>query len=73
MEDVRGTIGIGLEEEVRALSKERRQELLKEAALPVEIPPEHALAIKANLSISWNKLRTLQRDEKLHKLIILHN
>ena len=59
--EVRESLGMGLEEEVRVLSKERRQELLKEVALPLEIPPEHTLAMKATLSISWNKLRTLRR------------
>lgn len=68
LEDARGTLGIGLEEEVQALTRERRQELLKAVALPVEIPPEHALAIKANLSISWNKLRTLRRYDNTHEL-----
>jgi len=63
---VRGTLGIGLEDEVQALTRERRQELLKAVALPVEIPPEHALAIKVNLSISWNKLCTLRRYDNTH-------
>ena len=57
--EARESLGVCLEEEVRALSRESRQELLIETALPIEIPPEHTLAMKANLSISWNKLRTL--------------
>ena len=50
-----------LVDEVKALPKAARQDLLNEASLPLEIPADHALAMKANLSISWNKLRTLRR------------
>ena len=61
LREVRGALAVDLVEEVRALPKARRQELLSEAGLPLEIPSNHALAIKANLAISWNKLRTLRR------------
>ena len=61
IKEVRGALAVDLVEEVRALPKARRHELLAEAGLPLEIPSNHALAIKANLSISWNKLRTLRR------------
>ncbi len=54
-------LGVGLEEELKALPKKERQKLLEGVALPIQIPPDHCLAIKANLSISWNKLRTLRR------------
>jgi len=57
--DAQGTLSTGLQEEVQALTTERRQDPLKEVALPVGIPPEHALAIQVNLSISWNELCTL--------------
>ena len=60
--DVREGIGLNLEEEIRALPKERRQKLLKDS-LPVQIqlPVDHSLAMKSNLSISWSKLRKLRR------------
>jgi len=58
---LRDHLGVGLEQELRALPMGERQELLKEVALPIQIPPDHCLAMKANLSISWNKLRTLRR------------
>ena len=32
----------------------------QEVTLPIEIPLDHSLAIKANLSISWNKHHTLR-------------
>ena len=52
---LRDHLGVGLEQELRALPMGERQELLKEVALPIQIPPDHCL------SISWNKLRTLRR------------
>ena len=39
---------------MKALSKEDRRVLLQEAALPIVVTTEHALAMKATLSISWN-------------------
>ena len=60
VEVARSTIGIDLEDEVKALPKQERQKLLQDA-LPLEIPPEHALAMKTSLGISWTKLRTLRR------------
>lgn len=47
--------------ELQTLSKERRTEILKEAHLPVEIPVEHGLAMKASLQIPWNKMRAVRR------------
>ena len=58
---MRDTLGVGLEEELKVLSNSERQQLLQEACLPIEIPAYHSLAMKANLSISWNKLHTLRR------------
>ena len=59
--EVREALSVDLGEEVRALPLSMRKELLAEAGLPIEIPANHALAMKANLSISWNKLRVLRR------------
>ena len=50
-----------LQSEVRCLSKEERQELLRGAGLPVVIPADHALALKADLSLPWAKLRTVRQ------------
>ena len=50
--ELRSSVGVGLQEEMRALPLEERQALLQEAALPVQIPTEHTLAMKATLSIS---------------------
>lgn len=47
--------------EIRCLSKEERQQLLHGAGLPVVIPTDHALAMKADLSLSWEKLRVIRR------------
>ena len=47
--------------EIRCLSREERQQLLHKADLPVVIPTDHALAMKADLCLSWNKLRIIRR------------
>ena len=47
--------------EIKSLSKAEREDLLQQACLPIVIPPEHALAMKADLGIPWNKLRILRR------------
>ena len=52
---------VDLGEELRALPRKERGYLLKGATLPIEIPPEHSLAMKGNLALSWNKLRSLRR------------
>lgn len=56
-----GDVASQLASEVKSLSKEEREELLREAQLPVVIPTDHALAIKADLCLPWNKLRVLRR------------
>ena len=56
-----GEVGIQIKNEIKRMNKKEREDLLKEARLPIEIPTEHALAIKADLAISWNKLRTVRR------------
>ena len=50
-----------LEDEVKAIPKETRTALPKDMALPIKIPTEHSLALKATTTVSWNKLRTLTR------------
>ena len=61
VQSLRDALGVSIEDEVNTLSKGEREQLLKDIALPVAIPLDHSLAIKSNLSISWNKLRTLRR------------
>lgn len=58
--EVREMTSLEVEDEIRAMPREKRQELLIEA-LPLTIPTSHALAMKSILSISWSKLRTLRR------------
>ena len=72
--EARIALGIELEEEIRALSKQQRQNLLREVGLPLEIPIDHTLAIKSNLAISWTKLRTLRRYANCNsQLMYTHN
>ena len=50
-----------LYEEIRSLSKNERSNLLKEAGITLEIPPEQGLAIMADIVLPWNKLRIIRR------------
>lgn len=51
-----------LQDEVHTLSEdERRQLLLQSKPLQIQIPVEEGLAMKADLSIPWNEMRTLRR------------
>ena len=52
---------VQLQAEVHALSKEQREELLGQAELPMRIPTEQALFMKADLCQPWNKLRVISR------------
>ena len=52
---------IQLKSEVRCLSRSQRQEVLKGAHLPIIIPMDQALAMKADLAIPWAKLRIIRR------------
>ena len=48
-------------QEICSLSKGEWQKILKEANLTIDIPPEHGVAMKADLALPWNKLRILRR------------
>ena len=50
-----------LQSEMRSLSKEEREEVLQSAHLPVVVPTNHALALKADLALPWSKLRVISR------------
>ena len=56
-----GECSIQLRSELKALSKEEREEVLKDAQLPVQLPPDHALAMKAELALPWAKMRKISR------------
>jgi hypothetical protein len=51
-----------MQEEIRHLSREDRQSLLFSGGFTIDIPPEQGLAMKADLAIPWNKLRTIRRQ-----------
>lgn len=53
-----------MREEIRQLTKMERQKLLHDAGFTLDIPPEHGLAMKADLCIPWNKLRVLKRQAR---------
>ena len=56
-----GDSTVQLQAEIKSLTKEERDELLYQAQLPIVIPSDHALAMKADLGLPWNKLRILRR------------
>ncbi len=47
--------------EVSCLTQSQREELLRQVQLPLVIPVDHTLAMKADLAIPWTKLRILRR------------
>ena len=46
---------------LHTLSKAEKQELLSEAGITVDMPPEQGLALKATLHIPWKKLHVIRR------------
>ena len=56
-----GDNSLQLKSELRILSKEEREAVLREAGLPVRIPPAHALAMKADLGLPWAKMREISK------------
>lgn len=56
-----GDTTVQLSAEIKSLEKEEREKLLEDAQLPVVIPTDHALAMKADLGLPWNKFRILRR------------
>ena len=65
LEDIRVTMSkdsqAQLQAEVKGLPAEDRMKLLSSAGITLDIPPEKGLAMKADLAIPWNKLRTIRR------------
>ena len=64
-----------LQAEVKGLPASERSQLLTSAGITLDIPPEKGLALKANLAIPWNKLRTVRRytaySSYIHYVIVL--
>ena len=50
-----------LHAEVKGLPTDERKQLFMSAGITLDIPPEQSVAMKANLAIPWNKLRTIRR------------
>ena len=51
----------GGEEAVKDLDLEERQKLLQDTAFSMKLSIEESLAMKANLSLPWHKLRIMRR------------
>ena len=52
---------VQLQEEMRQMSKEDREELLMSLHRNTAVSPQQVLAFKADLAIPWNKLRIMRR------------
>ncbi len=51
-----------LQSEIKSHPKVEREQMLKSISkIKIEVNPEHGLAMKADLGIPWNKLRTMRR------------
>ena len=50
-----------LQAEVKILPDGEKKQLLASAGITLDIPPEKSLAMKADLALPWNKLRTVRR------------
>ena len=55
-----------LQHELVHQTKEIREAILGEASLPIQIPVDHGLAMKSDLQLSWNKMRTILRYMYMH-------
>ena len=56
-----GDVSVQMRPELQALSKNGREELLREAKSSRPDPPYHALALKADLALPWAKMRVISR------------
>ena len=61
-----------LRDEMKILPKDERDKLTKDANFSVYVPPEQGLAMKADMSLPWNKLRMMRRYNHVHVHNILH-
>lgn len=50
-----------LQDEMKTLSSDERQHLLQDMTFKIEIPALTGLAMKADLSLPWNKMRNMKR------------
>ena len=48
-------------DELRALSEEKKEKLLYDAGITINIPPKQGFAIKSMLGIPWYQIRILNR------------
>lgn len=67
----KGSSSAQLEDEVKMLTKTERESLLDSAigdSSSVAIPAEDVLAMKADLCLTWNKLRVFRRSVKTHTM-----
>ncbi len=56
-----GDESVQLQSELKCLTREERERVLADAHLPIVIPVNHSLAMKADLALPWTKLRIVQR------------
>lgn len=66
IQDLRDVISGGdltcqLQSELHCLSRDERQQLLKDSGLTLDVSAEQGLAMKADLALPWNQLRIIRR------------
>jgi len=59
-----GESSVQLKAELKVLNREERKDLLQSVQLPVQIPTDHSLAMRADLALPWAKLRIINRYSK---------
>ena len=57
---VRDSLDVTLQQEVKALSRQKRQEMVEALNLPINVSAKQVLAMKSCLSLSWNTMRKLR-------------
>ena len=61
-----------LQDEIRAMTNEERQQLLHDAGITLEIQPIDELAMKSMLGITWYGLRILRRYTRIANIWCLN-
>ena len=56
-----------LQDELHCLSSEERKQLLRDSGFRLDVSAEQGLAMKADLAIPWNQLRTIRRYRTTQK------
>lgn len=59
-----GDSSVQMQSELKSLTQQEREEVLADAHLPIVLPVDHSLAMKADLVLTWGKLGVINRHHK---------